>query len=423
MSAPGIFTPPKPVNEPIKTYEPGSPERAELQGKLKELESERMRIPMIIGGKDVYTDETFEAVEPHHKSHVLADVSKGGPEHVQQAIDAARAAHEEWSRMPWHDRIAVFLRASELLAGPWRATLNAATMLNQSKTVHQAEIDAVGEMVDFWRYNAEFVVRIYSEQPYSPTGTWNRLEYRPLEGFVFAVSPFNFTCIGGNLSSSPALMGNTVIWKPASTAVCSAYFLMRLMQAAGLPDGVINLVFGSGATIGDAALGSSELAGIHFTGSTEVFNGMWHTVGANVGSYRNYPRIVGETGGEGFLPPPPPHRRHHGRLRGLLRAADSDRDGRQGLPAPARRALRTDRHDVRLRREALGRHARPGRPDSSLRPHGGGVRDRGGGRSASVHGGEPVRERQADRRGRRPTTVRRFARERHERQGRLDVES
>jgi 1-pyrroline-5-carboxylate dehydrogenase len=301
MSAPGIFTPPKAVNEPIKSYAPGTPERAELQARLRELESERMRIPMIIGGKDVFTDETFEAVEPHHKSHVLADVSKGGPEHVQQAIDAARNAHDEWSRMPWHERIAVFLRASELLAGPWRATLNAATMLNQSKTVHQAEIDAVGEMIDFWRYNAEFVVRIYSEQPYSPTGTWNRMEYRPLEGFVFAVSPFNFTCIGGNLSSSPALMGNTIVWKPASTAAFSAYFLMRLMQEAGLPDGVINLVYGSGATIGDAALASPELAGIHFTGSTEVFNGMWHTVGANVGSYRNYPRIVGETGGKDFI--------------------------------------------------------------------------------------------------------------------------
>jgi 1-pyrroline-5-carboxylate dehydrogenase len=301
MSAPGIFTPPKPENEPIKSYAPGTPERAELQARLKELESERIKIPHIIGGKDVYADETFEAVEPHNKKHVLADVSKAGPEHVQQAIDAARAAHDEWSRTPWHERAAIFLRAAELLAGPWRATLNAATMLNQSKTAHQAEIDAVGEMVDFWRYNAEFIVRIYSEQPYSPTGIWNRMEYRPLEGFVFAVSPFNFTCIGGNLSSSPALMGNTIIWKPASTAALSAYYLMRLMQAAGLPDGVINLVFGSGSTVGGAALASPELAGIHFTGSTEVFNGMWSTVGTNISSYRNYPRIVGETGGKDFI--------------------------------------------------------------------------------------------------------------------------
>jgi len=301
MSSPGIFTPPKPQNEPIKSYAPGSPERAELKLRLEELESEQITIPHVIGGKDVYSDDTFQAVEPHNKSHVLADVSKGGPEHVQQAIDAARTAHEEWSNMPWHERAAIFLRAAELLAGPWRATLNAATMLNQSKTVHQAEIDAVAEMVDFWRYNVEFIVRVYSEQPYSPTGTWNRLEYRPLEGFVFAVSPFNFTCIGGNLSSSPALMGNTVLWKPASTAALSAYYLMRVMQAAGLPDGVINLVFGSGSTIGNAALASPELAGIHFTGSTAVFNDMWTTVGANIGGYRNYPRIVGETGGKDFI--------------------------------------------------------------------------------------------------------------------------
>ena len=301
MSAHGTFTPPAPVNEPIKSYAPGSPEREELQARLRQMEGERIRIPMVIGGKDVDSGETYEAVMPHKKSHVLADVAKGGPEHVQQAIDAAREAHHDWSRLPWHERAAVFLRAAELLSGPWRSTVNAATMLNQSKTSHQAEIDAVCEMIDFWRFNAEFVTRIYAEQPYSPTGTWNRMEYRPLEGFVLAVSPFNFTCIGGNLSSSPALMGNTIVWKPASTAAVSAYYLMRLMQAAGLPDGVINLVYGSGATIGSTALASPELAGIHFTGSTEVFNGMWETVGANVGSYRNYPRIVGETGGKDFI--------------------------------------------------------------------------------------------------------------------------
>ena len=301
MSAPGIFTPPQPVNEPAKSYAPGTPERAELQARLRSMADERIAIPMVIGGKDIHSDDTFQAVMPHRKSRVLADVAKGGPEHVQQAIDAARAAHQEWSRTPWHERIAVFLRASELLAGPWRATVNAATMLNQSKTAHQAEIDAVCEMVDFWRFNAQFLVRIYSEQPYSPTGTWNRMEYRPLEGFVFAVSPFNFTCIGGNLSTTPALMGNTVVWKPASTAALSAYYLMRLFQAAGLPDGVINLVYGSGATIGSAALGSPDLAGIHFTGSTGVFNDMWRTVGTNIDGYRNYPRIVGETGGKDFI--------------------------------------------------------------------------------------------------------------------------
>ena len=301
MSAPGIFRPPPAQNEPVLSYAPGSPEREQLQSRIRELETERIEIPLVIGGKDVSTAKTFEAVMPHRKSHVLADVAKGGPEHVQQAIDAARAAHEEWSRTPWHERAAVFLRAAELLAGPWRATLTAATMLNQSKTSHQAEIDAAAELIDFWRFNVEYLTRIYAEQPYSPTGTWNRLEYRPLEGFVLAVSPFNFTAIGGNLTGSPALMGNTVVWKPASTAALSAYYTMRLLQAAGLPDGVINLVYGSGADIGNAALASPELAGIHFTGSTEVFNGMWGTVGKNVGSYRNYPRIVGETGGKDFI--------------------------------------------------------------------------------------------------------------------------
>ena len=301
MSAHGIFTPPAPVNEHVNSYAPGTPERAELQARLRSMADEHISVPMVIGGKDVYTDETFEAVMPHRTSHILADVARGGPEHVQQAIDAAKAAHSEWSQTPWHERVAVFLRASELLSGPWRSTINAATMLNQSKTAHQAEIDAVCEMVDFWRFNAEFLTRVYSEQPYSPTGIWNRLEYRPLEGFVFAVSPFNFTCIGGNLSSTPALMGCTVVWKPASTAALSAYYMMRLMQAAGLPDGVINLVYGSGATVGSAALASPDLAGIHFTGSTGVFNDMWETVGRNIGSYRNYPRIVGETGGKDFI--------------------------------------------------------------------------------------------------------------------------
>jgi 1-pyrroline-5-carboxylate dehydrogenase len=303
MSAHGFFTPPAHENEPVASYAPGTPERAELQARLQAMQGERISIPMIIGGKDVHTDETFEAVMPHRKEHVLADVAKGGPEHVQQAIDAAREAHADWSRMPWHERAAIFLRAAELLSGPWRSTLNAATMLNQSKTAHQAEIDAVCEMVDFWRYNVDFLTRIYSEQPYSPTGIWNRMEYRPLEGFVLAVSPFNFACIGGNLSSTPALMGCTILWKPASTATLSAYYYMRLLQAAGLPDGVINLVYGSGSTIGSAAVSSPELAGIHFTGSTEVFNGMWESVGANVaaGTYDGYPRLVGETGGKDFI--------------------------------------------------------------------------------------------------------------------------
>jgi 1-pyrroline-5-carboxylate dehydrogenase len=301
VSSAGIFLPPRPQNEPVKDYAPGSPERAELQQRLRELERDRIEIPLVIGGEDVKPKETFEAVMPHRKSHVLADVHSGGPAEVEQAIVAAREARHDWARLPWEERAAIFLRAAELLAGPWRATLNAATMLGQSKTAHQAEIDAACELTDFWRFNVEFMTRIYQEQPISAPGTWNRLEYRPLEGFVFAVTPFNFTAIGGNLPAAPALMGNTVVWKPASTAAFSAYFLMRLLQEAGLPDGVINLVYGPGATIGDAALASPELAGIHFTGSTAVFNSMWKTVGSNVGDYRNYPRIVGETGGKDFI--------------------------------------------------------------------------------------------------------------------------
>jgi len=301
MSRPAIALPPEPRNEPVKDYAPGSPERAELQQRLRELERDRIEIPLVIGGEDVTTKETFEAVEPHRKSHVLADVHSGGPAEVEQAIAAAREARHDWARLPWEERAAVFLRAAELLAGPWRATLNAATMLGQSKTAHQAEIDAACELTDFFRFNVDFMTRIYREQPNSAPGTWNRLEYRPLEGFVFAVTPFNFTAIAGNLPSAPALMGNTVVWKPASTAAFSAYFVMRLLQEAGLPDGVINLVYGSGAKIGDAALASPELAGIHFTGSTAVFNSMWKTVGSNVGEYRNYPRIVGETGGKDFI--------------------------------------------------------------------------------------------------------------------------
>ena len=301
MSAPGIFRPPAPVNEPVKSYAPGTPEREELRVRLAQMERERLSVPMVIGGKEIHTDETSQAVMPHRKEHVLADVAKGGPEHVQQAVDAAREAHADWSRLPWEERASVFLRAAELLSGPWRSTLVAATMLNQSKTAHQAEIDAAAELIDFWRYNVEFMLRIYSEQPFSSSGVWNRMEYRPLEGFVFAVSPFNFTAIGGNLTGSPAVMGNTVVWKPASTAALSAHYTLQILREAGLPDGVINIVYGSGATIGDAALANPELAGIHFTGSTPVFQSMWNTVGRNIADYRNYPRIVGETGGKDFI--------------------------------------------------------------------------------------------------------------------------
>jgi 1-pyrroline-5-carboxylate dehydrogenase len=289
------------VNEPIRSYLPGSPERAELKQRLDDMAAERLAIPLVIGGESVESGATFEAVMPHDRDHVLADVAKGDASHVERAIAAARAAHPGWASTPWHERIAVFLRAAELLSGPWRSTLNAATMLNQSKTAHQAEIDAACETIDFLRFNSEYLVRIYEEQPISSAGVWNRLEYRPLEGFVFAISPFNFTAIGANLTTSPALMGNTVVWKPASTQALSAWYTMRLLEEAGLPPGVINLVFGPGAELADAALTSPELAGVHFTGSTGVFHSIWRTIGGGIDRYRNYPRIVGETGGKDFI--------------------------------------------------------------------------------------------------------------------------
>jgi 1-pyrroline-5-carboxylate dehydrogenase len=301
VSTPGIFRPPAPSNEPVRDYAPGSPDREEIRRKIAEMRGQTMDLPLVIGGEDVRTGETFEQLEPHDKDSVLATVQQGGPAEVERAIGAAGEAWHDWSRMPWEDRAAIFLRAAELLSGPWRSTLNVATMLGQSKTVHQAEIDAACELIDFLRFNVEFMTRIYEEQPSSSQGVWNRMEYRPLEGFVFAVTPFNFTAIGGNLPTSAALMGNTVVWKPASTAAYSAFFIMRLLQEAGLPDGVINLVYGPGAVIGDAALASNRLAGVHFTGSTPVFHSMWRTIGANIDRYRNYPRIVGETGGKDFI--------------------------------------------------------------------------------------------------------------------------
>ena len=301
MSAPGIFAPPQAVNEPVRNYAPGSPERAELQLRLAQMEGERIHIPIVIGGERVETGTTFEAVMPHRRDHVLADVAKGGVAEVERAIAAARQAHDAWSRTPWHERVAIFLRAAELIAGPWRSTMNAATMLNQSKTAYQAEIDAACESIDFLRFNSNYLVRIYEEQPVSSAGVWNRLEYRPLEGFVFAISPFNFTAIGANLTTSPALMGNTVVWKPASAQALSAWYTLRVLEEAGLPPGVINLVFGPGAEIGDAALASPELAGVHFTGSTGVFQSIWRTIGNDIDRYRNYPRIVGETGGKDFI--------------------------------------------------------------------------------------------------------------------------
>jgi 1-pyrroline-5-carboxylate dehydrogenase len=301
VSQPALFRPPPPTNEPVLDYAPGSVEREALKRRLAEMQRERLDIPSVIGGDDVRTGDTFEAVMPHDKDHVLADVHKGGAAEVERAIQAAADAWHDWHRTPWEDRAAIFLRAAELLAGPWRSTLNAATMLNQSKTAHQAEIDAACELIDFYRMNPQFMLRIYEEQPQSAPGTWNRMEYRPLEGFVFAVTPFNFTAIAGNLPGAPALMGNTIVWKPASTAAFSAYWVMRLLEEAGLPPGVINLVHGDGKTIGDAALASEHLAGVHFTGSTPVFQSMWKTIGSNIAGYRSYPRIVGETGGKDFI--------------------------------------------------------------------------------------------------------------------------
>ena len=301
VSAPGIFRPPPAVNEPVRGFAPGSPERAELKQRLAEMAGERIDIPLVIGGERVETGTTFEAVMPHDHDHVLAEVAKGDASHIERAIAAARDAHASWSATPWHERVAVFLRAAELLSGPWRSTITAATMLNQSKTAHQAEIDAACETIDFLRFNCEYLVRIYEEQPISSPGVWNRLEYRPLEGFVFAISPFNFTAIGANLTTSPALMGNTVVWKPASTQALSAWYTLRVLEEAGLPPGVINLVFGPGAELGDAALVSPELAGVHFTGSTGVFHSIWKTIGGGIDRYRNYPRIVGETGGKDFI--------------------------------------------------------------------------------------------------------------------------
>src|SRR4051794_17301613 len=251
MAAHGIFTPPPPVNEPIKDYAPGSPERESLKRRLAEMEAERLDIPCVIGGKEVRTGDLAQAVMPHRRNHVLADVHQASEAEVDRAAKAAGEAWQDWSRTPWEERASVLLRAAELLAGPWRTTLVAATMLNQSKTAHQAEIDAACEMIDFFRFNVQFMTRLYAEQPLSSPGVWNRLEYRPLEGFVFAVSPFNFTAIGGNLTTSAGLMGNVILWKPASTAAVSAYYTLKLLEEAGLPDGVINLVYGRGAAVGD----------------------------------------------------------------------------------------------------------------------------------------------------------------------------
>ena len=292
---------PPPLNEPVKAYAPGSLEKAELKARLRAMAGERLDVPLIIGGQEVRTGDTTQAVMPHDHGHVLADWHRASKEHVERAIGAARDAHREWSSWPWEDRAAVLLKAAELLATSWRATVNAATMLGQSKTVFQSEIDAACETIDFYRFNPHYAQELYGEQPLSDHTMWNQADYRALEGFVYAVTPFNFTSIGANLPTAPALMGNTVVWKPASTAILSGYYVMRLLEAAGLPPGVINFVPGDAASISDVALSHRDLAGIHFTGSTQVFNAMWKTVGQNMARYRSYPRIVGETGGKDFI--------------------------------------------------------------------------------------------------------------------------
>ncbi|MBN8714273.1 MAG: L-glutamate gamma-semialdehyde dehydrogenase [Xanthomonadales bacterium] len=296
-----ISTAPVPSNEPVHSYAPGTPGRASLQAQLARMAAEKIEIPLVIGGHEVRTGKLAQAVMPHRHAHVLADVHQGGAAEVQRAIESALRAQRDWAELPWEARASVFLKAADLLQGPYRDVVNAATMLGQSKTCHQAEIDSACELIDFLRFNVAFYEQILREQPQSAPGMWNRLEHRPLEGFVFAVTPFNFTSIAGNLPTAPALCGNAVIWKPASTAIYSAHVLMQVFREAGLPDGVINMVNGSGATIGDPVLASRHLAGIHFTGSTKVFHQMWRTVGNNIDQYVSYPRLVGETGGKDFI--------------------------------------------------------------------------------------------------------------------------
>lgn len=289
------------VNEPIKNYAPGSPERKELQAMLAELRSKKTNIPMYIGGKEVESNVQVSLHPPHDHKHVLGHFHKSDKTHIEQAINAALAAKEQWANLSWEHRASIFLKAAELIAGPYRAKMNAATMLGQSKSVYQAEIDSACEIIDFLRFNVQYMTEIYAEQPISSPGVWNRLEWRPLEGFIYALTPFNFTAIAGNLPSSCAMMGNVVVWKPSNTQVYSANVLMEVFKKAGVPDGVINLIYPSGPDAADVIFNHRDFAGIHFTGSTEVFQNIWQTIGNNIHKYRSYPRIVGETGGKDFI--------------------------------------------------------------------------------------------------------------------------
>jgi 1-pyrroline-5-carboxylate dehydrogenase len=297
----GVIKVPRPRNEPVMVFGPGSPEKESLKAELKRMLGEEIEIPLIIGGKEVSTGNLADCRCPHDHSHLLGRYHKAGPDEIIMAVDEAKNAWKDWSEMDWLSRASIFLRAAELLATKYRDVLNASTMLGQSKTVHQAEIDAACELIDFYRYNPYYMQKIYEEQPDSSLGVWNYVEYRALEGFIFAVTPFNFTSIAGNLPTSPAMMGNSVLWKPASSAVYSAYFIMLLLKEAGVPDGVINFIPGPGRYVGDPVLEKPGLAGVHFTGSTAVFQAMWKTIGSSIMNYKTYPRIVGETGGKDFV--------------------------------------------------------------------------------------------------------------------------
>jgi 1-pyrroline-5-carboxylate dehydrogenase len=292
---------PIPINEPVGSYAPGTPERRALKAKLAEMQGQEIEFPLIIGGKEVRTGKIYKAVMPHRHGHVLAKWHMAGKDEAQMAIAAAREAWREWSEWSWEDRASVFLKAADLLATSWRDAVNAATMLCQSKTAHQAEIDAACELIDFFRFNVHFAERLYEDQPLSAPGMWNRAEYRPLEGFIYAITPFNFTSIAGNLPSAPAIMGNTVVWKPSRTAVFSGYYLMRMFEAAGVPPGVINFLPGDPRAVTQAVLDSPDFGGIHYTGSTGVFQSFWRTIGEKIENYKTYPRIVGETGGKDFI--------------------------------------------------------------------------------------------------------------------------
>jgi 1-pyrroline-5-carboxylate dehydrogenase len=297
----GVFRVPTPANEPVQSFAPGSPERASLAARLASMAADEVEVPLIIGGAEVRTGNCAAMLMPHDHAHALGRFHMAGAGEVAAACEAATEARRDWIDMPWEERAAIFLKAADLLCGPWRDTINCATMLGQSKTCHQAEIDAACELADFWRFNASYMVEIYGQQPASSPGMWNRLEYRPLDGFVFAITPFNFTSIAGNLPTAPAMLGNTVLWKPASTSVLSNYYLMRLLEEAGVPPGVINFLPGSGASVGNPVIADARLAGVHFTGSTSVFQGIWRSIGQNLASYGQYPRLVGETGGKDFV--------------------------------------------------------------------------------------------------------------------------